>query len=72
MMVSSNIRYVYALDACRNLGSGAIVAIILVSNTISFAFAFAITLWVEYQGLQNIFFVVGLVLGLAFGSLPSS
>lgn len=66
MMVSSNIPYVYALDACRNLGSDAIVAIILVRNTVSFAFAFAITPWVEDQGLQNTSLVVGFVLGLAF------
>lgn len=66
MMVSSNIPYVYALDACRNLGSDAVVAIILVRNTVSFAFAFVITPWVENQGLQNTFLVVGFVLGLAF------
>lgn len=66
MSISQVIPYTYALDACRDIGSDAIVAIVLMRNTISFAFTYSITPWIESQGLQNTFLTVAFVLGVAF------
>lgn len=47
----------YALDSYKDLGGEAIVTVILVRNTMSFAIGYGITPWVTNMGLQNAFIV---------------
>lgn len=47
----------YALDSYKDLGGEAIVTVILVRNTMSFAIGYGITPWVTNMGLQNAFLV---------------
>ncbi|KAF1982337.1 serine/threonine kinase 16 [Aulographum hederae CBS 113979] len=54
----------YAIDSYRMLGGEAIVSVILVRNTMSFAVSYGITPWVDGMGLQNAFVTAGMV-GLA-------
>lgn len=54
----------YALDSYKDLGGEAIVTVILVRNTMSFAIGYGITPWVTNMGLQNAF-VVAAFAGMA-------
>lgn len=54
----------YAVDAYKDLGGEAIVTVILVRNTMSFAIGYGITPWVDGMGLQNAFILAGFA-GLA-------
>ena len=47
----------YALDSYKDLGGEAIVTVIIVRNTMSFAIGYGITPWVDGMGLQNAFIV---------------
>lgn len=47
----------YALDSYKDLGGEAIVTVILIRNTMSFAIGYGITPWVTNMGLQNAFIV---------------
>lgn len=51
----------YAVDSYRALGAEAIVTVILVRNTMSFAIGYGISPWVEGMGLQNAFVVAAMV-----------
>uniref|UniRef100_A0A060TAB3 ARAD1D17336p n=1 Tax=Blastobotrys adeninivorans TaxID=409370 RepID=A0A060TAB3_BLAAD len=57
--------YVYSLDSYKEVGGDAIVSMVLIRNLFGFAFAYAITPWIESQGMQNTFLVVG-ILSLVF------
>lgn len=54
----------YCIDSYKDLGGEAIVTVILVRNTMSFAIGYGITPWVENMGLQNAF-VVAACAGIA-------
>ncbi|KAL9576559.1 MAG: hypothetical protein Q9203_007720 [Teloschistes exilis] len=54
----------YAIDSYRELSGEAVVTVILVRNTMSFAIGYGITPWVTNLGLQNAF-VVAAMAGLA-------
>ena len=54
----------YALDTYKDLGGEAIVTVILVRNTMSFAIGYGITPWVTNMGLQNAFILAAFA-GLA-------
>lgn len=54
----------YCLESYRALGSEALVSVILIRNTMSFAVNYGITPWVKDMGLQNAFLVAAFV-GLA-------
>lgn len=59
----------YCIDSYKELSHEAIVSVILVRNTMSFAVNYGITPWVEGMGLQNTFILaacVGLVQVLTF------
>nr|OQO22165.1 hypothetical protein B0A51_08368 [Rachicladosporium sp. CCFEE 5018] len=45
----------YCIDSYRDLGGEAIVTVILVRNTMSFAIGYGVTPWVTNMGLQNAF-----------------
>ncbi|KAF2725314.1 MFS general substrate transporter [Polychaeton citri CBS 116435] len=45
----------YCIDSYKDLGGEAIVTVILVRNTMSFAIGYGLTPWVENMGLQNAF-----------------
>lgn len=47
----------YCVDSYKDLGGEAIVTVILVRNTMSFAVGYGITPWVKDMGLQNAFIV---------------
>lgn len=54
----------YCIDSYRDLGGEAMVTVILVRNTMSFAIGYGITPWVTDMGLQNAFILAAFV-GLA-------
>ncbi|KAI4715994.1 MFS general substrate transporter [Aureobasidium sp. EXF-10727] len=54
----------YAVDSYKDLGGEAIVTVILVRNTMSFAIGYGITPWIEGMGLQNAFILAAFA-GLA-------
>ncbi|KAF2141709.1 uncharacterized protein K452DRAFT_228429 [Aplosporella prunicola CBS 121167] len=54
----------YAIDSYRALSGEAMVTVILVRNTMSFAIGYGITPWVDGMGLRDCFVTAGLV-GLA-------
>jgi hypothetical protein len=54
----------YAIDSYRALSGEAIITVILVRNTMSFAIGYGITPWVQDMGLQNCFITAAFV-GLA-------
>ncbi|THZ90578.1 MFS general substrate transporter [Aureobasidium pullulans] len=43
----------YAVDSYKDLGGEAIVTVILIRNTMSFAIGYGITPWIDGMGLQN-------------------
>lgn len=56
----------YNVDCFREIAGESIVSMILCRNTMSFAFNYAITPWIDAQGLQNTFIAVA-ILACAFG-----
>lgn len=54
----------YCIDSYKDLSGEAIVTVILVRNTMSFAIGYGITPWVTNMGLQNAFLVAAFA-GLA-------
>ena len=51
----------YCVDSYYALSSEAIVTVILVRNSMSFAVGYSITPWIEIMRLQNAFLVAGFV-----------
>lgn len=51
----------YAVDCFRELAGETIVSMILCRNTMAFAFNYAITPWINAQGLQNTFIAVSVL-----------
>ncbi|KAJ6437914.1 hypothetical protein O9K51_09336 [Purpureocillium lavendulum] len=47
----------YCIDCYRDLGADAIVTVILIRNTMSFAVSYGVTPWVTNMGYQNAFLV---------------
>ena len=59
----------YAIDSYKELAGEALVTVILVRNTMSFAVNYGLAPWVGGMGLQNAFVLaafVGMVQGLSF------
>jgi hypothetical protein len=56
----------YAVDCFKELSGETIVSVILCRNTISFAFNYAITPWIDAQGLLKTFVAIS-VLSCGFG-----
>ncbi|KAF3405520.1 hypothetical protein DPV78_003130 [Talaromyces pinophilus] len=56
----------YAVDCFKEISGETIVSVILCRNTLSFAFNYAITPWIDAQGLQKTFIAVA-ILSWAFG-----
>ncbi|KAH7025068.1 uncharacterized protein B0I36DRAFT_366964 [Microdochium trichocladiopsis] len=59
----------YDVDCFKEIAGESMVSLILVRNTMTFAFSYAITPWIEASGLQNTFIAVGviaLVTGFSF------
>ncbi|KAK2069195.1 hypothetical protein P8C59_003798 [Phyllachora maydis] len=54
----------YCIDSYKDLAGEAVVTVILVRNTMSFAVGYGLTPWVDGMGLQNAFLVAALA-GLA-------
>ncbi|THY16226.1 MFS general substrate transporter [Aureobasidium pullulans] len=54
----------YAVDSYKDLGGEAIVTVILIRNTMSFAIGYGITPWINGMGLQNAFILAAFA-GLA-------
>lgn len=51
----------YLVDSFREISGDALVTMILVRNTMSFAISYAITPWLDGLGLQNCFISVAFV-----------
>ncbi|CAG8960227.1 hypothetical protein HYFRA_00012745 [Hymenoscyphus fraxineus] len=54
----------YAIDTYQQLGGEALVAVVIVRNTMSFAIGYGITPWIEHTGIQNTFIAAAFI-GLA-------
>ncbi|CAN6675008.1 protein Hol1p [Trichomonascus vanleenenianus] len=61
--------YIYVLDTYKEMGGSAITLVILIRNLFGFAFGYAITPWIEAQGLKRTFLCIGF-LGFAFWLVP--
>ncbi|CAK4031017.1 MFS general substrate transporter [Lecanosticta acicola] len=59
--VGLQIAVAYCIDSYKALASEAIVTVILVRNTMSFAVGYGITPWVTHMGLQDAFLVAAFV-----------
>lgn len=59
--VGLQISVAYCIDSYKDLSSEAIVTVILVRNTMSFAVNYGITPWVSNMGLQNAFLIAAFV-----------
>ncbi|KAI2413259.1 hypothetical protein LOZ41_003332 [Ophidiomyces ophidiicola] len=51
----------YCIDCFKELSGESMVSVIIIRNTLGFAFSYAITPWIEAQGLRNCFITVGMV-----------
>lgn len=51
----------YNVDCFKELSGESMVSVILIRNTLGFGFSYAITPWVETQGLRDCFITVGMV-----------
>ena len=51
----------YDVDSFKEIAGESMVSLILCRNTLTFAFSYAITPWIEASGLQNTFFAVGII-----------
>lgn len=49
----------YAIDSYRDLSGEAMITVIIVRNTMSFAIGYGLTPWVDNMGLQNAFILAG-------------
>lgn len=54
----------YCVDSYRDLSGEAMVTVILIRNTMSFAIGYGVTPWIDGMGLQNAFILAAFV-GLA-------
>ncbi|KXJ86559.1 major facilitator superfamily domain-containing protein [Microdochium bolleyi] len=60
----------YDVDCFKEIAGESMVSLILVRNTMTFAFSYAITPWINASGLQNTFIAVGIIaLGTGFSFL---
>lgn len=55
----------YDVDSFKEIAGESMVSLILCRNTLTFAFSYAITPWINASGLQNTFIAVGII---AFGT----
>ena len=62
--ISIQLSVSYAIDSYKDLAGEAMVTVILIRNTMSFAIGYGITPWVEGMGKQNAFILAAMV-GLA-------
>ncbi|EAS30102.3 MFS transporter [Coccidioides immitis RS] len=51
----------YNIDCFKELSGESMVSVIIIRNTLGFGFSYAITPWIEAQGLRNCFITVGMV-----------
>ncbi|CAK7565215.1 MAG: hypothetical protein SEPTF4163_003126 [Sporothrix epigloea] len=51
----------YIVDCFREVSGEALIAVVLIRNTINFGFGYAVTPWVENMGAQNAFLMAGLI-----------
>ncbi|KAJ1322980.1 MFS transporter [Microdochium nivale] len=51
----------YDVDCFKEIAGESMVSVILVRNTMTFAFSYAITPWINAAGLQNTFIAVGII-----------
>lgn len=59
----------YIIDTHREASGDALVTMILVRNTMGFAFSYGVTPWVTNQGIQNTYIALGFI-GMAFWAMP--
>ncbi|KAF2162822.1 hypothetical protein M409DRAFT_68819 [Zasmidium cellare ATCC 36951] len=59
--VGLQVSVAYCIDSYKDLASEAIVAVILIRNSMSFGVSYGITPWVTNMGLQNAFLVAAFV-----------
>jgi hypothetical protein len=62
--VAAQLPISYCIDTYKDLGADAIVSVILIRNTMSFAIGYGVTPWVVNLGYQNSFLIAGFA-GLA-------
>ncbi|KAH8689663.1 major facilitator superfamily domain-containing protein [Talaromyces proteolyticus] len=65
--MGSGLAITYIIDCQKELAAESIVTIILIRNTIGFAFAYAVNPMISNMGLQNTFILIA-VLGIVFWS----
>lgn len=51
----------YNVDSGRDIAGESMVSLILCRNTLTFAFSYAITPWINASGMQNTFIAVGII-----------
>ncbi|KAJ0313682.1 hypothetical protein COL5a_003395 [Colletotrichum fioriniae] len=61
VVCASAISLSYAVDCFKEIAGESFVAIIIIRNTLAFAFSYAITPWIEASGLQNCFISVAMI-----------
>lgn len=61
VMAASAISLSYAVDCFKEIAGESFVAIIIIRNTMGFAFSYAITPWIEAAGLQTCFISVAMI-----------
>lgn len=67
--LGTQLSVLYAIDSYKELSSEALVTVILIRNTMSFALNYGLTPWITNMGLQNAFItaaLVGLLQALSF------
>ena len=62
--VAAQLPISYCIDSYKDLGADAIVSVICIRNTMSFAIGYGVTPWVVNMGYQNAFLVAAFA-GLA-------
>jgi MFS family permease len=51
----------YAVDCFKDIAGESMITVIIIRNTLGFAFSYAITPWIDASGLQNTFVAVSMV-----------
>lgn len=71
VVTSSSVALAYTVDCFKEITGESMIAVIIVRNTLSFAFNYAINPWIDSLGLQNCFVSVSLIaLVCTFSFLP--
>lgn len=69
IIMGAQISLAYCIDCYKDLGADAIVTVIIIRNTMGFAYGYGVTPWIANMGYQNAFILaacVGLIQVMSF------